>query len=136
MKDKLEEIYQHTIPHSAFLSKSSIDSCMYQSYMLGKQENIENYKLEADQAERQGDYGKVAELRYGKIKEAEENLEKLKKQVASLQGENAMLKEEVVADDIAEIVARRTGIPVSKMLQGEREKLLTLETELIGRAHV
>ncbi|MEY3418128.1 MAG: ATP-dependent chaperone ClpB [Bacteroidota bacterium] len=95
-----------------------------------EKENIENYKLEADQAERQGDYGKVAELRYGKIKEAEENLEKLKKQVASLQGENAMLKEEVVADDIAEIVARWTGIPVSKMLQGEREKLLTLETEL------
>ena len=95
-----------------------------------EKENIENYKLEADQAERQGDYGKVAELRYGKIKESEEKLETLKHQVASLQGENAMLKEEVVADDIAEIVARWTGIPVSKMLQGEKEKLLNLEKEL------
>lgn len=95
-----------------------------------EKENIENYKLEADQAERQGDYGKVAELRYGKIKESEENLETLKHQVAALQGENAMLKEEVVADDIAEIVARWTGIPVSKMLQGEKEKLLNLEKEL------
>ena len=95
-----------------------------------EKENIENYKLEADQAERQGDYGKVAELRYGKIKESEEKLETLKHQVAALQGENAMLKEEVVADDIAEIVARWTGIPVSKMLQGEKEKLLNLEKEL------
>jgi ATP-dependent Clp protease ATP-binding subunit ClpB len=95
-----------------------------------QKENIEQYKLEAEQAERQGDYGKVAELRYGKIKEAEEQLEKLKKQVAALQGENAMLKEEVVADDIAEVVAKWTGIPVSKMLQGEKEKLLNLEFEL------
>lgn len=95
-----------------------------------EKENIENYKLEAEQAERQGDYGKVAELRYGKIKEAEINLEKLKKQVAALQGENAMLKEEVTADDIAEVVAKWTGIPVSKMLQGEKDKLLNLEAEL------
>jgi ATP-dependent Clp protease ATP-binding subunit ClpB len=95
-----------------------------------EKENIEAYKFEAEQAERQGDYGKVAELRYGKIKVSEENLEKLKNQVASQQGENAMLKEEVVADDIAEVVAKWTGIPVSRMLQGEREKLLNLEVEL------
>ncbi|MEY5047418.1 MAG: ATP-dependent chaperone ClpB [Bacteroidota bacterium] len=95
-----------------------------------EKEAIEQYKLEAEQAERQADYTKVAELRYGKIKEAEERLLALKKDVATKQGNNAMLKEEVTAEDIAEVVAKWTGIPVSKMLQGEREKLLNLETEL------
>jgi ATP-dependent Clp protease ATP-binding subunit ClpB len=95
-----------------------------------EKEAIENYKYEAEQAERQGDYGKVAEIRYGKVKESEAKLEVLKKQFAELQGENAMLKEEVTSEDIAEIVARWTGIPVSRMLQSEREKLLHLETEL------
>lgn len=95
-----------------------------------EKEAIEQYKLEAEQAERQADYTKVAELRYGKIKEAEERLLALKKDVATKQGNNAMLKEEVTAEDIADVVAKWTGIPVSKMLQGEREKLLNLETEL------
>lgn len=99
-----------------------------------KIEQIENFKLEADQAERAGDYGKVAELRYGKIKEAEAEVEKLKKQLETEQGEEGrMLKEEVTADDIAGVVARWTGIPVSKMIQSEREKLLNLEDELHKR---
>jgi len=99
-----------------------------------KIEQIENFKLEADQAERAGDYGKVAELRYGKIKEAEAEVEKLKKQLEAEQGEEGrMLKEEVTADDIAGVVSRWTGIPVSKMIQSEREKLLNLEDELHKR---
>jgi len=95
-----------------------------------EKENIEKYKVEAEQAERAGDYGKVAELRYGKIRESETKLESLKKQLQDLQTSGSMLKEEVTADDIAEVVAKWTGIPVSKMLQSEREKLLHLEEEL------
>lgn len=94
--------------------------------------NIENYKHEADQAERDGDYGKVAELRYGKIKDAQEQLEKEQKQLESQQ-ENALIKEEVTFEDIAEVVAKWTGIPVTKMVQSEREKLLHLEDELHKR---
>jgi ATP-dependent Clp protease ATP-binding subunit ClpB len=96
-----------------------------------EKENIEKYKLEADQAERQGDYGRVAELRYGKIREAEQKLEELQKQVVDMQNNgNPMLKEVVTSEDIAEVVAKWTGIPVSKMLQSDREKLLNLEKEL------
>ncbi len=93
-----------------------------------EKEDIEKYKIEAEQAERTGDYGKVAEIRYGRITEAEKRLEELQKQVSVM--ENALLKEEVTSEDIAEVVAKWTGIPVSKMLQSEREKLLHLETEL------
>ena len=93
-------------------------------------EAIEKYRLEADRAEREGDYGKVAELRYGKIKEAEDKLAELQKNLDSKSHENALVKEEVTAEDIAEVVAKWTGIPVAKMLQGEREKLLNLEKEL------
>lgn len=96
-------------------------------------ELIENYKLEADQAERAGDYGKVAELRYGKIKEAQDKAEQLKKQLAETQSDNRMLKEEVTSDDIAGVVSRWTGIPITKMIQSEREKLLHMETELHKR---
>ncbi|HWZ36485.1 MAG TPA: ATP-dependent chaperone ClpB, partial [Mucilaginibacter sp.] len=98
-----------------------------------KVEQIENYKLEAEQAERAGDYGKVAELRYGRIREAQEEVEKLKEALLSNQSESRMLKEEVTADDIAGVVSRWTGIPVSKMIQSEREKLLGLEDELHKR---
>lgn len=94
--------------------------------------DIENFKLEAEKAEREGDYGKVAELRYGKIKEAQEQLENLQKQLQE-QSENSLIKEEVTYDDIAEVVAKWTGIPVTKMLQSEREKLLKLEDELHKR---
>ena len=96
-------------------------------------QNIENYKLEADQAERAGDYGKVAELRYGKIKEAQDTVEKLKVELNEKQKSSRMLKEEVTAEDIADVVSRWTGIPVNKMVQSEREKLLNLETELHKR---
>ncbi|MDF2515616.1 MAG: ATP-dependent chaperone ClpB [Sphingobacterium sp.] len=96
-------------------------------------ENIENYKLEAEQAERSGDYGKVAELRYGRIKEAQEKVEKLKAELAEKQESKRMLKEEVTSEDIADVVAKWTGIPVSKMIQSEREKLLNLEEELHKR---
>ncbi|WP_340073579.1 ATP-dependent chaperone ClpB [Leptobacterium sp. I13] len=96
-------------------------------------EDIENYKIEADRAERDGDYGKVAELRYGKIKEAQEQLETFQKQLQEQQGNTSLIKEEVTSEDIAEVVAKWTGIPVTKMLQSEREKLLHLEEELHKR---
>ncbi len=96
-------------------------------------EQIEAYKLEADQAERAGDYGKVAELRYGKIKEAQDKVEKLKADLANRQDQSRMLKEEVTADDIAGVVGRWTGIPVTKLVSSEREKLLHLEEELHKR---
>ncbi|MFD0767225.1 ATP-dependent chaperone ClpB [Mucilaginibacter lutimaris] len=98
-----------------------------------KVEQIENYKLEAEQAERAGDYGKVAELRYGTIVQAQQEVDKLKAALAENQDDNRMLKEEVTADDIAGVVSRWTGIPVSKMIQSEREKLLNLEAELHKR---
>lgn len=98
-----------------------------------KVEQIENYKLEADQAERAGDYGKVAELRYGRIREAQDEVDKLKAALQANQSDSRMLKEEVTADDIAGVVSRWTGIPVSKMVQSEREKLLNLEEELHKR---
>ncbi|MGB3608497.1 MAG: ATP-dependent chaperone ClpB [Psychroserpens sp.] len=95
--------------------------------------NIEDYKLEAERAERDGDYGKVAEIRYGKIKEAQEQLEKLQIELKSNQSDSSLIKEEVTYDDIAEVVAKWTGIPVTKMLQSDREKLLKLENELHKR---
>ena len=93
---------------------------------------IENLKLQAEQAERNGDYGMVAEIRYGKIKAQEQMIRELSKQLAE-SGEKRLLKEEVDAEDIAESVAKSTGIPVSRMLQSEREKLLNLEAELHKR---
>src|SRR5476649_34410 len=96
-------------------------------------EQIENYKLEAEQAERAGDYGKVAELRYGRIKETQDEVEQLKTALLENQSDSRMLKEEVTAEDIAGVVSRWTGIPVSKMIQSEREKLLSLEDELHKR---
>ncbi|SNS44763.1 ATP-dependent Clp protease ATP-binding subunit ClpB [Ekhidna lutea] len=93
-------------------------------------ENIENYKLEAERAERAGEYDKVAEIRYGKIVEAEQKLTEYQEQLHEMQGEKSLLKEEVDAEDIAEIVAKWTGIPVSKMLQSDRDKLIHLEDEL------
>ncbi len=103
------------------------------SDIQSNKEAIENMKTEAAQAERQGDYGKVAELRYGRIKEAEEKIVKLNEDLRELQGEDALIREEVDSEDIAEIVSRWTGIPVSRMLQSERDKLLALEAELHKR---
>ncbi len=93
-------------------------------------ERIEELKIQAEQAERSGDLGKVAEIRYGKVVEAEKELEKLKSQMIEMQSDSPMLKEEINSEDIAEIVARWTGIPVNKMLQSDREKLIHLEEEL------
>ena len=93
--------------------------------------NIENYKIEAERAEREGNYGKVAELRYGKITQEEEKLEALQKEIDK--HEMTMIKEEVTREDIAEVIAKWTGVPVTKMMQGEREKLLHLEEELHKR---
>ncbi len=95
--------------------------------------NIEELKFEAEKAEREGDYGRVAEIRYGKIKALEDEIATTQEALHTAQGSNAMIKEEVTAEDIADIVSRWTGIPVSKMLQSEREKLLTLEDELHKR---
>jgi ATP-dependent Clp protease ATP-binding subunit ClpB len=95
-----------------------------------EKEAIEKLKLEAEQAERAGDFGKVAEIRYGKIGESETKLESFKKQLAEMQAGSPLLKEEVDQEDIAAVVSKWTGIPVSKMIQSEREKLLHLEDEL------
>jgi ATP-dependent Clp protease ATP-binding subunit ClpB len=95
--------------------------------------DIENFKFEAEQAERNGEYGKVAELRYGKIREAERNIEELKTELQKAHAESSLIKEEVDTEDIADVVSHWTGIPVTRMLQSEREKLLTLEQELHKR---
>ncbi|SFU04657.1 ATP-dependent Clp protease ATP-binding subunit ClpB [Algoriphagus locisalis] len=95
-----------------------------------EKERIDNYKLEAEQAERAGDFGKVAEIRYGKIVEAEQKLESFKSQLAEMQAGSPLLKEEVDQEDIAAVVSKWTGIPMNKMIQSEREKLLHLEEEL------
>ena len=99
-----------------------------------KRENeIENLKFEAEKAEREGDYGKVAEIRYGKLQALDKEIEDTQKQLRDMQGDKAMIKEEVDAEDIADVVSRWTGIPVSKMLQSEKDKLLHLEEELHQR---
>ncbi|MEP3998930.1 MAG: AAA family ATPase, partial [Ekhidna sp.] len=96
-------------------------------------QDIENFKAEAERAERNGDYGQVAEIRYGKIKEAQEKLTQLQDDLSNQQHSGTLIKEEVTSDDIAEVVAKWTGIPVTKMLQSEREKLLKLESVLHKR---
>ena len=97
-----------------------------------KQE-MENLRLEAERAEREGDYGRVAEIRYSKLKALEDDIKSIQTQLANAQGGNSLVREEVTADDIAEVVSRWTGIPVTRMLQSEREKLLHLEEELHKR---
>jgi len=94
---------------------------------------MESLKFEADRAEREGDYGRVAEIRYGQLRALQEEIDRIQSQLKQQQGTEAMVKEEVTADDIADVVSRWTGIPVSRMLQSEREKLLRLEDELHHR---
>ena len=94
---------------------------------------IEQLKFEADKAEREGDYGRVAEIRYGKLQALENEIKSIQEDLKKKQGDSALIKEEVTAEDIADVVSRWTGIPVSKMLQSEREKLLHLEDELHKR---
>ena len=96
-------------------------------------QSIEQLKIEADNAERDGNYGRVAEIRYGKLKELEADIARIQEELHSKQGDSALVKEEVTADDIAEVVSRWTGIPVNRMLESEREKLLHLEDELHKR---
>ena len=94
---------------------------------------IENLKFEAEKAEREGDYGKVAEIRYGKLQALDKEITEIQEELKLMQGDSAMIKEEVDAEDIADVVSRWTGIPVSKMLQSEKDKLLHLEDELHER---
>lgn len=98
-----------------------------------RKEEIDQLKFEAEQAERQGDYGRVAELRYGRVKEVEAEIEKFQRELEEMKKGENLIKEEVDTEDIAEVVARWTGIPVNKMLQSEREKLLQMEDELHKR---
>ena len=115
-----------------FRAKWEAEKGLVNKIQQDKQE-IENLKFEADKAEREGDYGKVAEIRYGKLKELQDDIKKIQEQLKSTQGGEAMVREEVTADDIAEVVSRWTGIPVTRMMQSEREKLLHLEEELHKR---
>ena len=103
------------------------------NHIQQNKQQIENLKFEAEKAEREGNYAKVAEIRYGKLQQLEKDIEATQQQLKEAQGTEAMLKEEVTADDIADVVSRWTGIPVRKMMQSEREKLLHLEEELHKR---
>lgn len=125
------EIANLSVERDTYKSKWKEEKELVEKIQNGKA-SIEQLKLEADQAERNGDYGRVAEIRYGKVKEQETEIEKLTVQLSSL-SEKRLLKEEVDAEDIAQSVAKATGIPVAKMLQSEREKLLQLEAELHKR---
>jgi len=115
-----------------FMAKWKAEKEVIENIQKNKQ-NVENYKIEAERAEREGDLGKVAELRYGKIKVAEAGIEKYKQELLNMQANSSLIKEEVEPEDIADLVARWTGIPVSKMLETEREKLLHLEKQLHKR---
>jgi ATP-dependent Clp protease ATP-binding subunit ClpB len=132
LKELSEEIANLSEERNQLKAKWQSEKQVAENVQETKQQ-IEDLKLQAEQAERIGDYGKVAELRYGKIKEAETNLKNFEKQLAEINKGSRMLKEEVDAEDIAEIVSKWTGIPVSKMLQSEKEKLLRLEEALHKR---
>ena len=115
-----------------FRSKWEGERALVNKIQQDKQE-MEQLKFEAEKAEREGDYGRVAEIRYGKLQQLEQDIKKIQDELHNTQGAEAMVKEEVTADDIADVVSRWTGIPVSRMLQSEREKLLHLEEELHKR---
>jgi ATP-dependent Clp protease ATP-binding subunit ClpB len=133
LKDLNTTIANLAVERDTFKAKWQEEKEIVEKIQNGKAE-IENLKQEAEKAEREGDYGKVAEIRYGRIKEKEAQIAELAKQLNELsQHSKRLMKEEVDAEDIAENVAKATGIPVSKMLQGEREKLLQLEEELHRR---
>lgn len=127
-----EEIANLEDERNSFRAKWQSEKDVLDKIQTNK-ELIDQYKLEAEQAERSGDFGKVAELRYGKMKEAETAIEALREKLEETQSGKAMIKEEVDAEDIAGVVSRWTGIPVNRMLQSEREKLLNLEDELHKR---
>jgi ATP-dependent Clp protease ATP-binding subunit ClpB len=127
-----KEIAELSEERNSLKAKWESEKAVVHGIQKGK-ENIDKLKFEAEQAEKAGDYGKVAEIRYGKITEAEKLLNDFQNQMKEMQGEKSLLKEEVDSEDIAEVVAKWTGIPVSKMLQSDREKLLHLEEELSKR---
>ncbi len=127
-----EEIANLKDEQAKFRAVWQAEKDLIESIQNEKQE-IEDLKIQAEQAERQGDYGRVAEIRYGRIKEAEEEIGSLQEELSKMQANKSLIKEEVDAEDIADVVARWTGIPVSRMLQSERDKLLNLEEELHKR---
>ena len=127
-----KELAELVEQRDAFRAKWNMEHDVVEGIQLIK-ESIEQLKLEADQAERAGDFGKVAEIRYGRIKEAETNLEAKKAQLLEIQANSKMIKEEVDSEEIAEVVSKWTGIPVSKMIESEKAKLLKLEEELSKR---
>ncbi|MCS6978656.1 MAG: ATP-dependent chaperone ClpB [Flavobacteriales bacterium] len=132
VKEISEELAQLQEEKNALSARWQAEKELAESIQRCKAD-IENLKLAAEQAEREGDFGRVAEIRYGKIREKEQELNSLRQRLQEFQKDNPMVKEEVRAEDIADIVSRWTGIPVSKMLQSEREKLLNLENELHKR---
>ncbi len=127
-----KEIAELREQETQFRAKWESERQLVNRIQQDKQE-MENLKYEAERAEREGDYGKVAEIRYSKLKALEDDIKAIQQQLVSAQGDNSLVREEVTADDIAEVVSRWTGIPVTKMLQSEREKLLHLEEELHKR---
>jgi ATP-dependent Clp protease ATP-binding subunit ClpB len=129
LKKLSEEIANLNDERNHLMAKWKAEKEMVEKIQSCKKD-IENYKFEAEQAERDGDFGKVAELRYGKIQNAQADIEVFKIKLQEMQGDSAMINEEVGSEEIADIVSRWTGIPVSRMIQSEREKLLNLETEL------
>ena len=127
-----KEIAELKEQESSYKAKWEAERGLVNKIQQNKQQ-IEQLKFEAERAEREGDYGKVAEIRYGKLKALEDEINRIQDQLKDTQGGDAMIKEEVTSEDIADVVSRWTGIPVSRMLQGEREKLLHLEEELHKR---
>ncbi len=127
-----KEIAELKEQESSYKAKWEAERALVNKIQQNKQQ-MEQLKFEAERAEREGDYGRVAEIRYGKLKALEDEIAKIQNQLRDTQGGEAMIKEEVTAEDIADVVSRWTGIPVSKMLQSEREKLLHLEEELHKR---
>ena len=127
-----KEIAELKEQESSYKAKWEAERGLVNKIQQNKQQ-IEQLKWEAERAEREGDYGKVAEIRYGRLKALQDEIENIQKQLRETQGGEAMIKEEVTSEDIADVVSRWTGIPVSKMMQSEREKLLHLEEELHKR---
>ena len=127
-----KEIAELKEQETSYKAKWQSEKELVNKIQHNKQE-IEQLKFEADKAEREGDYGKVAEIRYGKLQALENEIKAIQEDLKHKQGDSALIKEEVTAEDIADVVSRWTGIPVSKMLQSEREKLLHLEDELHKR---
>ncbi|MBQ8463618.1 MAG: AAA family ATPase, partial [Prevotella sp.] len=127
-----KEIAELRDQETQFRAKWEAERQLVNKIQQDKQE-MENLKYEAERAEREGDYGRVAEIRYSKLKALEDDIRQIQAQLVSAQGANSLVREEVTADDIAEVVSRWTGIPVTRMLQSEREKLLHLEEELHRR---